>query len=256
MSFISGSALTRFRNASSHASCGNADMLFYVCDGSCVVLGALHGSASSRNKNAEAGGASRLQIFMRLCSGRQRVGTADPDLHNPGRNGAEQRVRTPQQLASVSGMGHEGWTCDVERVEPVKLEYVEGGNGSRGGAKRDQWSARGQAAKRLFERILADRIEHRRDAIALRQSPDRPDEILRAVDDCRVAAVRTGDFSFLLGPDCANDRCAKVLGPLAKNEADPACRGMDQHGVTSRDRERGEYQIVGGDSLGENRRRE
>src|SRR6516164_11766083 len=136
MSFISGSALTRFRNASSHASCGNADMLFYVCDG--LFLGALHGSASSRNKNAEAGGTSRLQIFMRLCSGRQRVGTADLDLQNSGRDGAEPRVRAPQQLASVSGMGHEGWTCDVKRVEPVELEYVEGGNRSRGGAKRDQ----------------------------------------------------------------------------------------------------------------------
>ena len=75
---------------------------------------------------------------MRLCSGRQRIGTADLDLHNPGRNGAEERVRAPQQLASVSGMGHEGWTCDVKRVEPVELEYVEGGNRSRGGAKRDQ----------------------------------------------------------------------------------------------------------------------
>src|SRR6516165_351045 len=257
MSFISGSALTRFRNASSHASCGNADMLFYVCDGLlCRFRCALHGSASSRNKNAEAGGTSRLQIFMRLCSVRQRVGTADFDTHNPGRDGAEQRVRAPQQLASVPGMGHEGWTCDVKRVEPVELEYVEGGNRSRGGAKRDQQSARRQAAQRFLECILAHRIKDDRDAPAMGQPLDCANEILRAVDDCRVAAVRTGDFSFLLGPDCANDRCAKVLGPLAKNEADPACRGMDQNGVTSRDRERGEYQIVDGDSLGENRRRE
>src|SRR5262249_1828220 len=143
MSFISRSALTRFRNASSQASCGNADMLFGVCDGllcqkhSGTRFRALHGGAPSRNKNAEAGGASRLQIFMRLCSGRQRVGPADLDIHNPGRDGAEQRVRATQQLASVSGMGYEGWTCDVKRVEPVELEYVEGGNRSRGGAKRD-----------------------------------------------------------------------------------------------------------------------
>ena len=41
------------------------------------VLGALSASAPSRNKNAEASGASRLQIFMRLCSVRERVGTAE-----------------------------------------------------------------------------------------------------------------------------------------------------------------------------------
>src|SRR6266550_1368851 len=81
---------------------------------------AFHGGAPSRNKNADAGGASRLQIFMRLCSGFQRVGTADLDLHNPGRDGAEQRVCAPQQLASVPGMGHEGRTCDVKRVKPVE----------------------------------------------------------------------------------------------------------------------------------------
>jgi hypothetical protein len=50
----------------------------------------------------------------------------------------------------------------------------------------------------------------------MRQPLDCANEILRAVDDCRVAAVRTGDFSFLLGPDCSNDRCAKVLGPIGK----------------------------------------
>src|SRR6516164_4353565 len=54
------------------------------------------------------------------------------------RDGAEQRVRATQQLASVPAMGHEGWTCDVKRVEPVEFKYVEGGNRSRGGAKRDQ----------------------------------------------------------------------------------------------------------------------
>src|SRR5262249_57718574 len=101
---------------------------------------ALCGRAPSRNKNAEADGASLLQIFMRLCSVRQKVGTADLDIHNPGRDGAEQRVRTPQQLASVPGMGYEGWTCDVKRVEPVELEYVQGGNPSRGRATPHQHS--------------------------------------------------------------------------------------------------------------------
>src|SRR5262249_19010097 len=104
---------------------------------------------------------------------------------------------------------------------------------------------------RLFERILAYRIEHRCDAIALRQSPDRADKILRAVHDCHVAAVRAGNLGFLLGPDRADDHCAKVLGPLAKNEADAARRGMNQDSATGLDGEGGEYQVMSRDPLRE-----
>ena len=66
----------------------------------------------------------------------------------------------------------------------------------------------------------------------MRQPLDCANEILRAVDDCRVAAVRTGDFSFLLGPDCANDRCAKVLRPLTEYGADAAGGRMHQYCVS------------------------
>ena len=107
----------------------------------------------------------------------------------------------------------------------------------------------------FFERILAYRIEHRRDAIALRQSPDRADEILRAVHDCRVADVCAGNLGFLLGPHRANDHCAKVLGPLAKNEAHTARRGMNQDSVTGLDGEGGEYEVVGRDPLCEDQGR-
>ena len=46
-----------------------------------------------------------------------------------------------------------------------------------------------------------------------------------------VAAMSLGEFGFLVAADGADDGRAQRLGPLARDEADPAGRGMEQDGV-------------------------
>ena len=46
-----------------------------------------------------------------------------------------------------------------------------------------------------------------------------------------VAAMGLGEFGFLVAADGADDGRTQRLGPLARDEADPAGRGMEQDGV-------------------------
>jgi len=186
----------------------------------------------------------------------QRIAAADLDFHDAGLDRREQRAGAPQQLAALLGMGREGGARDIERTEPVELEHIERRNRPRCGAERDQHAARRQTAQRFRERVLADGIAHHRHAAALGQRYDGVDEILLGVDDGGIASMRTGDRGLLLGPDRADHVGAEVLGPLAEQDPDAAGRGMDQNMIAGSHRERGVNQIMRGDALGEDRRRE
>ena len=99
---------------------------------------------------------------------------------------------------------------------------------ARGLAERGHQAERREAIERFVERVLADRIVDHREFLAAGDLVDARDEILAAVVDRMVAAIRLGERRLLVVADRADHGGAEMLGPLADDQPDPAGRGVDQ----------------------------
>ena len=70
--------------------------------------------------------------------------------------------------------------------------------------------------------------------------------ILMAVVDRVIAAMGAGHLGLGVGRDRADHRQPEQFGPLRNDQADAACRGMQQHGVARLERIDPAHQVGGG----------
>ena len=121
---------------------------------------------------------------------------------------------------------------EIERALGRKRPGLERRNRSRGVAEAHHQAARAEAIQRSLECFLAHRVVDHRQSLALGDPAHPVGEVLLGIDDRMVAAMVAGQFRFLPAADGADDGRAQMLGPLAKDQPDPAGGGVDQDGIS------------------------
>src|SRR5690606_35813981 len=91
-----------------------------------------------------------------------------------------------------------------------------------------QWA---QAVQRSEEGVLAYRVIRDIDAPARCQRFHLRGEIALVVQDDMIAAGSRCDRHFVVGSDCADDNCPKMLGPLAQHLPHSARGGVYKQGI-------------------------
>jgi hypothetical protein len=81
------------------------------------------------------------------------------------------------------------------------------------------------------------------------------DEVIPRVEDGMITAMSLGEFGFLIAADGADDGCAQSLGPLARDQSNPAGSGMEQDGVAFLDLVGLPDEVLGGHALEHHRGR-
>jgi hypothetical protein len=106
----------------------------------------------------------------------------------------------------------------------------------------------------LRERILADRIVDDGHALAAGQLLGARNEILARVDDRVRAAVRLRELRFRIRSDRADHRDVQRARPLTGDEADAACRRVEQDRFAALQRKRLAEQVLDGQPFQHQRR--
>ena len=141
-----------------------------------------------------------------------------------------QSCRVGDQVRPLGDIGPERGPRGVEGALRRQQEEIEVGDGARGVAEADPQAQRLQAVERTGIGVLADRVVDDVDALAVGELPGALHEVFRLVVDDVRAAVLLGERRLLGSADGADDRGAQVPRPLTGDEADAACRRMQQHG--------------------------
>ena len=168
---------------------------------------------------------------MRLGGVAQGVALIDLDAHLAGRDPFEQFGTERRQVGPLGGVGHQGRPGDEQRALLREQDQVDRRHRPGGVAIGNHHAHRAQAVQRTCEGVLADTVVHHRHAFAAGDVAHALGEVLGGVIDHVVAAVRPGQFRLGRRADGADHRCTERLGPLAGDQADPAGRRVDQHGI-------------------------
>src|SRR5262249_15034015 len=108
---------------------------------------------------------------------------------------------------------------------------VEGFDLSRRRPEADEIAERLQAIERSGKRRLADAVIDDLAGLAAGDLLDALGEVLVAIEDDVIAAVLLGKVDLVGRPHGADHGGAKMLGPLAGDEADAAGGSVEQNGV-------------------------
>src|SRR5665213_1143340 len=133
----------------------------------------------------------------------------------------QQHITRPETTRVAVARDDLGRAFQVNEKQPARHR-------SRRLAEQRHQPQRRQAVERFEEGVLADRIVDYRQLLAAGDLVDPGNEILAAVKDRVVAAMRLGERRLFLAADRADHRRAEMLRPLAGDEPDPASGGVDE----------------------------
>src|SRR5215468_3207728 len=143
----------------------------------------------SRQQQHRASGSPLLDVAMRGRGVGERIGAADLDLDNSAFDQVEQLGGGRAHGWHVGGQAAQRGTADRERATLGEQKQIERRRVPRGVAVVHQHSERAHAVERRREGVLADAVEHSRDALRCDRL-DGGDEVHLAIEDGVIAAMR------------------------------------------------------------------
>ena len=180
---------------------------------------------------------------MRLGSVAQRVFLVDRDFHGAAADHGEQVVGDGKQILALGGVGVERRARGEQRTLELQDVDVEGLDRTRSAAEAYEHAERTQAVERSGKGCLADPVVDHIAQLAAGDLLHPGDEILVAVEDGVMAAVRLGERRLLLRADGADHGGAEMVRPLAENEPDAAGGRVHKHVHPPLDLEGAPYQV-------------
>src|SRR5882672_7832439 len=175
-------------------------------------------------KHRQAARAAPLEICVSARSVVQRIARSDFDAHGSVLDGAEERAGGGDVFVAVGDPGDQGGPSDGDGFTEQALQR-EGLDLPGGGTEVDCHSLWPHAVEGAHEGVAPDRVVDDGDPAAFGDLLHARDEILAAVDDRVVAAVRGGDARLLVAADGSDDGGAEGLAPLTQDPADAAGGG-------------------------------
>src|SRR5258706_15523010 len=161
----------------------------------------------------------------------ERIVRTDVDMDLSAHHHVEQVIgRFNERLAGCRVVA-EARMRDIERAEPTEPARRHRVGIAGRLAKGREYPAAAQAAQRILERSLADRIVDDRHAVAASERAHALDDIVLAEHQGMIAAMCARDRRLLVAADGADHGRAKMLRPLADDLADATGGGMNEDAV-------------------------